>query len=159
MERWGWWTPEAEGRREGSLPPGLLCWIMDLTRTAVPPGGCCACKGLEIMGLETESAVSRVVGKSINRWIWMPSPGPIWEMWLKLEGAEIILERRSGFLNKKQIRQNPYFCRAKNAKNVENTKTSKTLLRFSVSVIWWGIVYCTSSSCSFRFYMLCSSGL
>ena len=45
-----------------------------------------------------DSAVSRVVGRSIRRWIWMPSPGPMWEMWLKLEGADISLERRSGFL-------------------------------------------------------------
>ena len=91
----------AEGRREGSLPPGL-CWIIDLTRTDPGGGlGCWACNGLEIIGFDTVSAVSRVVGKSINLWIWMPSPGPICEIWLKFEGAEIILERRSGFLKKK----------------------------------------------------------
>ena len=44
------------------------------------------------------SAVSNVVGRSIRRWIWMPSPGPMCDMWLKLDGAEIIFERRSGFL-------------------------------------------------------------
>ena len=44
------------------------------------------------------SAVSSVVGKSISRWIWMPSPGPMCEMWLKLEGADISFERRSGLL-------------------------------------------------------------
>ena len=44
------------------------------------------------------SAVSRVVGRSMSRWIWMPSPGPMCEMWLKLDGAEISLERRSGLL-------------------------------------------------------------
>ncbi len=44
------------------------------------------------------SAVSSVVGRSISRWIWMPSPGPMCEMWLKFEGAEMSFERRSGFL-------------------------------------------------------------
>lgn len=44
------------------------------------------------------SAVSSVVGRSIRRWIWMPSPGPMWEMWLKLDGAEMSFERRSGLV-------------------------------------------------------------
>ena len=44
------------------------------------------------------SAVSSVVGRSMRRWIWMPSPGPMCEMWLKLDGAEISFERRSGLL-------------------------------------------------------------
>merc|ERR1719346_691191 len=44
----------------------------------------------------TWSAVSRVVGRSISRWIWIPSPGPMWVMWLKLEGALIILDLLSG---------------------------------------------------------------
>ena len=37
-------------------------------------------------------------GKSRSRCIWIPSPGPMWLMWLKLDGAEIIFERRSLFL-------------------------------------------------------------
>ena len=69
MDLCGRWTavgPTAEaGRREGSLPPGL-CWIIDLTRDAVPGGCWVACNGLEMMGLEAESAVSSVVGKSIS---------------------------------------------------------------------------------------------
>ena len=52
------------------------------------------------VGGGVDSAVSRVVGKSISLWIWIPSPGPMCEMWLKLEGAEINLERRSWFLQK-----------------------------------------------------------
>jgi hypothetical protein len=39
------------------------------------------------------------VGRSISRWIWMPSPGPMWLIWLKFDGADIILDRRSGFLH------------------------------------------------------------
>lgn len=38
------------------------------------------------------SAVSRVVGKSSSRWFWMPSPGPMWLMWLKFVGADISLD-------------------------------------------------------------------
>ena len=96
MDLWGW----CEGSLDGNLPPGLLCWNMDLTLVGtVAPGGCwVAWRGLEIFGLETESAVSKVVGKSISLWIWIPSPGPMWLIWLKLEGAEIIFERRSAFL-------------------------------------------------------------
>ena len=104
MDLWGWCIEEADGSLEGNFPELVedagLCEIIDLTRCCVFPG-CWACKGLEINGFEIEavvSAVSKVVGKSMSLWIWIPSPGPICEIWLKLEGAEIILERRSGFL-------------------------------------------------------------
>ena len=50
----------------------------------------------------TWSAVSRVVGRSISRWIWIPSPGPMWVMWLKLEGALIILDLLSGLLKQRE---------------------------------------------------------
>ena len=107
MDLWGWCIEEAEGSLEGNFPELVeeagLCEIIDLTRCCVLPG-CWACKGLEIIGFPPEeaelSAVSKVVGKSMSLWIWIPSPGPIWEIWLKLEGAEIILERRSGFLKR-----------------------------------------------------------
>ena len=106
MDLWGWCIEEADGSLEGNFPELVedagLCEIIDLTRCCVFPG-CWACKGLEINGFEIEavvSAVSKVVGKSMSLWIWIPSPGPICEIWLKLEGAEIILERRSGFLKR-----------------------------------------------------------
>ena len=128
IDRCGWCTAEAEGRREGNLPPGL-CWIMDLTRVA-DPGGPGADNGLEIIGFDTESAVSRVVGKSINLWIWIPSPGPMWEMWLKFDGAEIILERRSGFLkweDKIKMRKLDYIFE-KNSLFILKIKTNHILL-------------------------------
>lgn len=57
---------------------------------------------------EPNCSVLSKEGKSSSRCICIPSPGPIWLMWLKLDGAEIILERRSLFLyilRKKQIDQ------------------------------------------------------
>lgn len=51
----------------------------------------------------TWSAVSRVVGRSMSLWICIPSPGPMWLMWLKFEGALIILDLLSGFLMWPQI--------------------------------------------------------
>lgn len=79
---------------EGGTAPGLggprggggacLVLVADVTR-------CCAW-----------SAVSIVVGKSSRRCFWMPSPGPMCEMWLKLVGAEISFERRSVLLRLKQ---------------------------------------------------------
>ena len=47
---------------------------------------------------EPNCSVLSKEGKSSSRCICIPSPGPIWLMWLKLDGAEIILERRSLFL-------------------------------------------------------------
>ena len=56
--------------------------------------------------LRTWSAVSSVVGRSISRCICIPSPGPMWLIWLKLEGADIILDRRSGFLQTGTVSMN-----------------------------------------------------
>ena len=107
MDQWEWLTSEwlidrcGGGGCAGSLGGGSfpVDWPnIDLT----------LCTGWEVtMGAGvpwlTWSAVSRVVGRSISRWIWMPSPGPMWVMWLKLEGALIILERRSGFLKRVEV--------------------------------------------------------
>lgn len=46
-------------------------------------------------GCGLKSALSNAEGKSRSRCIWIPSPGPIWLMWLKFDGAEIIFDRRS----------------------------------------------------------------
>ena len=46
-------------------------------------------------GCGLKSALSKAEGKSRSRCIWIPSPGPIWLMWLKFDGAEIIFDRRS----------------------------------------------------------------
>lgn len=42
-----------------------------------------------------KSAVSIDVGRSISLCFWIPSPGPICEIWLKFVGAEIIFDLRS----------------------------------------------------------------
>ena len=77
--------------------------------------------GLPVPGPPPPSAVSRVVGRSISLWIWMPSPGPMWLMWLKLLGAEISFDRRSGFLGhkkKSQFHENwPIYEQSCNSRN------------------------------------------
>lgn len=83
----------------GSMDFTLGGWIPD---AILPPGDDCC------------SAVSRVVGKSMSLWIWMPSPGPMWEMWLKLDGAEIIFDLRSWFLKRLLI----YVLKHKETQNV-----------------------------------------
>lgn len=67
--------------------PADKCWIED------PETWCCWW-----WAPPNCSAFSNADGKSRSLCIWMPSPGPIWLMWLKFDGAEIIFDRRSLFL-------------------------------------------------------------
>lgn len=50
---------------------------------------------IDVETLWFNSAVSIVVGKSRRRCFWIPSPGPMCDIWLKLVGAEINFDRRS----------------------------------------------------------------
>ena len=100
----------------GSFP--VDCPNMDLTL-------CTGWEGtLGAAGLPctTWSAVSRVVGRSISRWIWIPSPGPMCVMWLKLEGALIILDRRSGFLKGKTVNISSWECRGEHSCKVSTAE-------------------------------------
>ena len=100
----------------GSFP--VDCPNMDLT----------LCTGWEVtlgaagLPCTTWSAVSRVVGRSISRWIWIPSPGPMCVMWLKLEGALIILDRRSGFLKGKTVNISSWECRGEHSCKVSTAE-------------------------------------
>ena len=91
-----------EGRHGGNYAPDQLFpawWADPSAAVSVSPRN-------TWRQLRTWSAVSSVVGRSISRCICIPSPGPMWLIWLKLEGADIILDRRSGFLQTGTVSMN-----------------------------------------------------